>query len=232
VARLDAKGDSRIARCRRLKRFHMETESGGRTKHRRNPELSVTVWMPCAACNNGWMSTMENDVLSFMPDMVDRGRIVHLTSARQVALARWAIKTAMVYEFVGEREEPKYFLPVELAAFRERRQIPEHVWIWCGRYDGPRPMHAVQRRYPNNRLGGPGIYSLTLSANFLVLQVFAYRSSEGDLARVAGSTKMHYLMQVWPPSEQAVPAMWPPANTIDDYGLTVLDDRFVNALAR
>ena len=215
------------------KHFHMETESSGKTKRRKNPELSVTVRMPCAACNNGWMSAMESEVLSFMPAMVDRGRMVlPLTPEHQVALARWAIKTAMVYEYVGDREEPKYFLPVELAAFRECRQIPENVWVWTGRYDGPRPMHAVQRRYQNDRLGGPGIYSLTLSANFLVLQVFAYRNSEGDLGRVAVNTKKGHLMQIWPLPGQAVPEMWPPENTMDDEGLEILDDRFVNILSQ
>ena len=176
---------------------------------------------------------MENDVLSFMSAMVDPSEMVlPLTPEHQVALARWAIKTAMVFEYVGNREEPKYFLPAELAAFRECRQIPENVWIWTGRYDGPRPMHAVQRQYRNDRLGGPGIHSMTLSANFLVLQVFAYRNSEGDLGCVAANTKKDYLMQIWPLSGQAVPAMWPPENTMDDEGLEILDDRFVNILSR
>ena len=50
---------------------------------------------------------MESEVLSFMPAMVNRGRMVlPLTPEHQVALARWAIKTAMVYEYVGDREEP------------------------------------------------------------------------------------------------------------------------------
>jgi hypothetical protein len=65
-----------------------------------------------------------------------------------------------------------------------------------------------------------------------VLQVFAYRDSEGDLGRVAAATKRDYLIQLWPAAGPAISTMWPPENTVDDDGLAVLDDRFVNILAR
>ena len=87
-------------------------------------------------------------------------------------------------------------------------------------------MHAVQRQSPK---GAPRIYSLTLTANFLTLQLFAYRESEGDLARMANLTTSERLFQLWPAPDCL---SWPPPRTIDDYALEVLDDRFVNFLAR
>lgn len=73
------------------------------------------------------------------------------------------------------------------------------------------------------------MHSLTFAANFLVLQVFAYRASAGDLARVAGATKTERLLRLFPPSDWQ---SWPPNTTIDDDALAVLDDRFVNVLKK
>ena len=90
-------------------------------------------------------------------------------------------------------------------------------------------MHAVQRRAPT---GGPRIYSFTISANFMALQVFAYRRTEGDLAQVANATKPERLIQVYPNRDAGDWMSWPPAVTIDDDALAVLDDRFVNVLSK
>ena len=136
------------------------------------------------------------------------------------------MKTAMVYEFTSAADERKYFADSERLAFKERFEFPENLWIWAGRYDGVRLMHAVQRQSPK---GAPRIYSLTLTATFLTLQLFAYRESEGDLARMANLTTSERLFQLWPAPDCL---SWPPPRTIDDYALEVLDDRFVNFLAR
>jgi hypothetical protein len=208
------------------KHFRAEIERGGETSNYRNPTLEQRVGMPCERCNSGWMSTLENEVKAFAEPMVRSGETVLLSPERQTTMARWAIKTAMVYEFTAAPEEPKYFSDAERQAFKERFEIPENLWLWSGRYDGVRPLHAVLRRAPRG-LGPPVIHSLTLSANFLVLQVFAYRLAAGDLARVASATKRERLLLVWPaPGWQS----WPPNTTIDDDALAVLDDRFVNAM--
>jgi hypothetical protein len=75
----------------------------------------------------------------------------------------------------------------------------------------------------------PLIYSLTLTANFLAMQVFAFRDSAG--ARVARATTPQRLLELYPPPDGAVSSLvWPPA-TIDDDERIVLDDRFVNVLS-
>ena len=70
--------------------------------------------------------------------------------------------------------------------------------------------------------------SLTLSANFLTVQVFAFRESEGDLGQVARATKPERLLQLFPASPDWM--SWPPPITIDDEALDVLDTRFVKVL--
>lgn len=210
------------------KHFKAEIERGGEAKGYKNPTLEQRIGMPCDKCNNGWMSALENEIKDFMTPMVFRGEKVLLSRERQVALSRWAIKTAMVYEFTSAPEEGKYFSDAERLAFKERFEIPANVWVWTGRYDGVRPMHAILRRAPKGP-EAPIMHSLTFSANFLVLQVFAYRASAGDLGQVAGATKTERLLQLWPVSDWQ---SWPPNTTIDDDVLEVLDDRFVNVLRR
>jgi hypothetical protein len=161
--------------------------------------------------------------------MIARGAATPLSPERRTTVARWALKTAMVYEYVSPPEEGRYFTPSERQTFKERFEFPERLWIWAGRYDGPRPMHAVQWRAPKGALTH-GLYSFTFSTNFLVLQVFAYRAAFGDFAADARATRTERLSQVWPPPEDW--QWWPPPTTIDDDALALLDDRFVNRLTK
>ena len=207
------------------KRFKAEIERDNVTKEFQSSGLQMTVRMPCEKCNSGWMSSLEGGVKDWMTPMVYRGEKVLLERDQQLALARWALKTAMVYEFISPNE-PMYFTESERKAFKERFEIPENVWIWAGRYDGPRPMHAVQRRSPKDALAFT-LFSVTFCANFFAFQVFAYRSSVGDLSRYPVGTTRERLHQIWPAPQCDV---WPPETTIDDEALAVLDDRFVNVL--
>jgi hypothetical protein len=153
--------ESRAAGGQKL--FEAEIERGGEAKRYKNPTLEQMVGMPCDRCNSGWMSALENGIKDFMRPMIFRGERVLLSRERQVALSRWAIKTAMVYEFTSAREEGKYFSDAERLAFKERFELPENVWVWTGRYDGIRPMHAVLRRAPKGPQA-PIMHSLTFSA--------------------------------------------------------------------
>lgn len=212
-----------------MKHFHAEIERGGDTKKFKSPKLEIRVGMPCESCNQGWMSGLESQAKKFMAQMVYRGEKTLLDPDRQALLTRWVIKTAMVYEFTSAATEWKYFSDDERLAFKERFELPQNIWIWVARYDGIRPMHAVQHRAPKSSDGPPRIYSLTLSANFLAVQVFAFRESEGDLGQIARATKAERLVQLFPESPAWI--TWPPAVTIDDEALDVLDTRFVKVLS-
>jgi hypothetical protein len=210
------------------KGYSAELERDGRVVRYTNPALEQKVGMPCEQCNNTWMSKLENEVKAFMMPMVFSGDRVALTLQNKRAFSRWALKTAMVYEFTSPRGHGKYFSSEERQSFRRSFQIPENVWIWTGRYDGARPMHAVMHRTP------PGaepsiIQSLTLCANFVAFQVFSYRPAAGDLSQLAKATKTERLLPLWPMADWT---LWPPQTTIDDDALAVLDDRFVNVLKK
>ena len=169
------------------KAFHAQIERGGSTSEFKNPSLEIKVGMPCKSCNGGWMSALENQVKPFVATMAYRGEQTLLDGDRQLALTRWIVKTAMVYEFTASPAEARYFSEFERAAFKESFAIPSNLWIWLGRYDGVRPLHAFQQRAPKSSLTPPSLYALTFTANFLAIQVFAFRSSEGEFDQRIGS---------------------------------------------
>jgi hypothetical protein len=209
-----------------MKAFRAELERAGRTISFPKSDLEITVGMPCGSCNNGWMSDLENTVRPFMTDMVHRGERVLLSEERQLALVRWAVKTAMVYEFTGHGEESKYFTAEERRAFKEARAIPSNLWIWLGRYDGVLPVHSLPLR-GSTRDAAPTV-SLTFTANCLATQVFAHRDSADDLGQYPRATRSERIMQLYP--EPGAWINWPPSITIDDDTLQVLDHRFRNVM--
>jgi hypothetical protein len=93
----------------------------------------MKVGMPCDSCNDGWMSGLENQVKTFMTQMVYRGTKTLLDPERQADLTRWFIKTAMVYEFTSAAAERKYFSDAERLAFKERFEIPQNVQVFAFR---------------------------------------------------------------------------------------------------
>ena len=210
-----------------MKVFRAEIEGQGKSNNFRSNTLEITVGMPCAQCNNGWMSNLESAVKPFMTDMVDRGKTVLLNEERQSALVDWMVKTAIVYEFSGSKNERKYISYGERRALKQSRAIPENLWIWVGRYDGVRPMHSLQLR-ASSETAVPEIYSITFSANFLVLQLFAAR--DPWFSQLAKATRGERLQQVYPHPGGWI--SWPPPVTIDDEALDFLDHRFRNVIDR
>jgi hypothetical protein len=153
-----------------------------------------------------------------------RGEKTLLDVDRQLALTRWIVKTAMVYEFTASPAEAKYFSEFERAAFKESFAMPSNLWVWLGRYDGVRPLHAFQQRAPKSPLTPPSVYAFTFTANFLAIQLFAFRSSEGDFDQLARGTKPGRLLLHYPAPDGWI--SWPPEITIDDEALDVLGTRF------
>ena len=206
------------------KKFRAQLERGGRTISFVKPSLEIEVGMPCKTCNEGWMHRLEEQVKSFMTDMVDRGLKTLLDDYRQTLLTRWIIKTAMVYEFTDPLAEQKYFSEGDRKAFKESFALPSNLWIWLARYDGVMPVHSLQLRAPKLPDVVPNVYSMTLGANFLLAQVFAYRAGAGDLSQIPLATKGPRLHQLYPRADGWL--TWPPEKTIDDDELQVLDYRF------
>ena len=63
--------------------------------------MGVRVNAVCKPCNEGWMERLETEVRSFLTPMIRDGSETTLSREQQFTLARWALKTAMVFEFTN-----------------------------------------------------------------------------------------------------------------------------------
>lgn len=73
----------------------VEGQGPPRTYTAPTPELVLKA--VCEPCNTGWMSSLEVEVRPFLEPMV-RGEFVQLDEGRQLTLARWAAKVAVLLE--------------------------------------------------------------------------------------------------------------------------------------
>ena len=152
-----------------MKHFHAEIERGGETKKFKSPKLEMKVGMPCESCNHGWMSGLENQVKTFMTQMVYRGDKTLLDPERQTHLMRWILKTAMVYEFTSAAAERKYFSDATPGVQGALRNSTKPLDL--GR--------SIRRRSPNafGSASGPEVFRFT-TTDLLAHTVgeFSYRS--------------------------------------------------------
>ena len=214
------------------KTFAVEHERHRETTRFRSVKLETKVGMPCKMCNNGWMSELENSVKPFMSAMVFPGDPTFLSEDRRRLLARWVVKTAMVYEFFRP-DSRFYFTANERKTFMTSAQPPNGVWVWLGKYDATRPMHSSQDRRIHTATQEVHFYSLTITANFFAAQVVASRD-EGPVKRVpVADMPPGALLKIWPlRGTHNELVQWPPALMMGPTGLGVLDNRFREGEAR
>jgi hypothetical protein len=193
------------------------------------PRLDQKVKMPCRTCNSGWMAALEALVRPILTPMIlGRGRVA-LNVFSQVVIGTWAVKTAMVMEYL-QKANKRYFTQAErtsvMADAVPSRAMGAHVWI--GRYasknDGvlgsaaclQGPNHSIQAHL-----------SLFALGQFAV-QVLVERSTAGQ-----GSTLLvtrpgpwdSLLVEIWPPTVDE--AVWPPARAVLRAGFEPLFSRFL-----
>jgi hypothetical protein len=87
----------------------------------------------CAACNNGWMSRLEDAASRFLrPDDLDKR---FLAENEQESLSLWALKTALVHN--ASQQPNRRVVPPEFAVrFGREQRLPSGVEVWLGSYGG------------------------------------------------------------------------------------------------
>jgi|ERR1700733_3821624 len=87
-----------------------------------------TVRAVCDQCNNGWMSRLETAVQPFLGPMIRHGRPTRLKPPQQALLARWAVKTALMAEYLHPVER---IIPIaENNRFYTLQQPPAGYAVW------------------------------------------------------------------------------------------------------
>jgi hypothetical protein len=184
---------------------------------------SRKVRVPCASCNNGWMSRVVNLARPISTQLIS-GNAVPLHRNQMTALATWVTLASMMAEFSHAKER---IVPVEDYVYIREHQTPPPSWvILLGRYDGVSRMpmkYNIHRFMPKIKVGSAIIvdpeikraWSLITTYNLkhFFVQVFCtqdpgLRLFYSNHPRPAG------LIRVWPPDLQA--AIWPAGPGLND----------------
>lgn len=81
----------------------LQRGTDGRYEMQTLADRRVAKWLPnvtvdvCAACNNGWMSSLETQVKALLDPFFDTGRFIRLSTSDLSLLATWATKSWMAY---------------------------------------------------------------------------------------------------------------------------------------
>ena len=194
--------------------------------------LDQRVRMACETCNNGWMSDLENTVRPIITPMILGHARVLLTLRDQIAIATWAVKTAMVVEFL-EKPHTRYFTQAERHSLMidavPSRSMGAHVWL--GRYgsknDGVHGLSATMA-HPSSRA-----HISTFAVGQFAVQILVERSAIGQRDRLAvrPGPWEQMLSEIWPPppilETRGGLLAWPPPLAISAATFESLFDRFL-----
>ena len=192
-----------------------------------SPSITAKVRIACRPCNSGWMSNLEASVKPVLSPMME-GQRRDLDSDSQTIITAWAIKMAMVMEFVRPRD-PRYFTSGERRSIMESAlptsALGAHVWL--GAFTGPTETlrSAFSRLSRSADIGAGGAYRMVLVLRQLVLQVFVERGSARHDIYIRPGNWDECLVPIWPPTHHVV---WPPPVAISEHSLTLVRDRFMS----
>lgn len=205
------------------------SSSGQRALHAA-PSIEVKVRRVCAKCNNGWMSRLETAASPYLRPMF-AGQPQALDCRAQALVACWAVKTALMFQYVNP--EP-YYVPEtpyrELYANRDKLEPPTSMQVVAGRYIGPhllgtfyqQPLTAAYEE-PECAPIEAKAYGMTLGIGQFLVQIFGHELSivRPDLGiRLMPDEAMgQQMLPIWPQRDDIV--SWPPLYGVSD---ATLDD--------
>ena len=168
----------------------------------------------CLACNNGWMSQLEESVKPILGPML-QGTPTVLDPANQRLLARWIDKTIMVYEFefpdnTGTSSEQR-------RTFMNRDDPNNDTRVWIGHFTGesdyPRPRHHAWG--PRDVGTGQTLRQRvdTITMGQVIFYVTSATMPELVVEDYPASALSDYLTPIWPITHESV--TWPPPSAIN-----------------
>jgi hypothetical protein len=176
------------------------------------------------------MSGLEGVVKTIITPMIQGHAMRLLTLSDQAAIARWAVKTAMIVEYMAKPEQ-RYFMQVERSSVMNgavlSRYLGAHVWL--GRYDSKNDgvLGLAASMTSEDRI--PRAHISTFAVGRFVVQTLVERSSIGRAIVAARPGPWdRLLIPIWPPLPllHRTRMPWPPPLFITARGFDVLFDRF------
>jgi hypothetical protein len=93
----------------------------------------ATVKCVCDDCNSGWMSRLETSARNII-GALSQDISIWLDATKQETIARWTLKTAMVFESLTPAERIRCYGKPERQALRLALPLPPRTRVWIGRY--------------------------------------------------------------------------------------------------
>lgn len=193
------------------------------------PKPRFRVKRLCKDCNNGWMSRLESKAKPILESILDQQRFAIDPSA-QLTIARWATKTAMVFETIDSNRN-WFYGKSERLQMCETQTIPQRTSVWIAEcVDHPNIYSAAKDLWTSPNNTGVHAFATTMCFGSLALQVASIRvppEIPADIAvtyDVSNGLWDQTLVQVWPANPN--PLSWPPKYGLwDELGLEALTER-------
>ncbi len=184
----------------KLAPMEMTTDYGKRRV--RSLEMTARI---CPACNNRWLSVLENDVRPVLAPLI-RGHERTLSVDEQRRLAAWAAKTALMLDLAsGAPVIPSGFY----YEFRQQRTPLRSQVVWLGAYLGNKKAIWAEHRGLHIGIGGDELsngFVTTFSVFRVVFQIVGHFTVGGATFndnRLLNAA----LAPIWPPQNEALD--WP-----------------------
>jgi hypothetical protein len=183
----------------------------------------------CHACNNGWMSRLENEVKPVLESILD-GELQALDVSAQATLAQWAVKTAMVLEAIDSNRH-WFYSEDERQRMCAVRTLPQRTSVWIAKcVDQPNVYSAAKDLGTTSSDDAVHAFAATMAFGSLALQVVTIRTPAAIPTHVAVTYEVRegpwdqLLVKVSPISQEI--RVWPPSHGLAGaLGLEVLTER-------
>jgi hypothetical protein len=188
----------------------------------------------CQNCNNGWMSTLEDDTSPIVtPMIIDEA--VTLDSLQRFKLAQWTMKCAMLFEFMDGGG--RFYTQEDRSQF-QATLVPrgDFLDIWLCHYSGTIFRAATDHRVVQLKGSSGRPYQghiMTMVFGHLVIQILNIKCLEVD--DITPGIKVRTDGEWTDTIVNIDPAIslvqWPPKLSLDDSQLNAFSSRFIMSSA-
>jgi hypothetical protein len=122
---------------------HVHRREGEIIREWKAARLDIKVRRVCAECNNGWMNRLERTARPLLRRLIRGDRDILLPPAQKV-IATWAVKTALMCEFIEPRtrEAPLH----HFETIYGDAAPPASSQVWLAAYNGPKEIDYNHRQ--------------------------------------------------------------------------------------
>lgn len=192
-------------------------------------EFDWTAKVVCRACNNTWMSAIEQKHAEpVLTALIEGKEVVPISASRARSLAIFTFKTAVVLDYAHKASNESFFSSRIRTAFRQHLTIPNYTNMWMAGFQGNRAKVALHSAHYSGQLTPTqpiSMYVFTCALGHLVLQlahvkafgVFQFEPREG----------LEMMVRFWPDVPKNL--TWPfPANLTTKEEFVALENCWQN----